>query len=114
MVLDWENSGPGLPAQELGLVLFDVGLGEPDRMTRLYAAYVDAGGPGRLCAASDLSVVVAQLGHIGEIGCRSWLASTTEEERRHNERWVREFVDEPLTLREVEQIVAAVSSPRRT
>ena len=95
-------------------MLFDFGLGEPDRMATLYAAYVDAGGPGRLTAPSDLTVVVAQLGHIAEIGCRQWLASTTEEERRHNEGWVREFLDEPLTLREVERIVAAVSSPRRS
>ena len=58
--------------------------------------------------------MVAQLGHIAEIGCRRWLASTSDEERRHNERWVREFLDEPLTLREVEQILAALSSPRPT
>ncbi len=114
LVLDWENSGPGAPGQELGLALFDVGLGEPDRMATLYTSYVDAGGPGRLVEPSDLAVVIAQLGHIGEIGCRTWLASATEADRRHNEAWVREFVDEPLTLRVVEQIVAAVSSPRRT
>jgi hypothetical protein len=114
VVLDWENSGPGAPGQELGLALFDVGLGEPDRMAALYTSYVDAGGPGRLVEPSDLAVVVAQLGHIGEMGCRRWLASATEADRRHNEAWVREFVDEPLTLREVEQIVAAVSSPPRT
>ena len=114
VVLDWENSGPGAPGQELGLLLFDVGLGEPDRMAALYTAYVDAGGPGRVTAPADLSVVVAQLGHIAEIGCRRWLASTTTKEKAHNERWVREFLDEPLTLREVERIVSAVSSPRRT
>ena len=103
VVLDWENSGPGDPAKELGLVLFDFGLGDPERMAALYTAYVEAGGPGGSAEPADLSVVVAQLGHIGEIGCRRWLASATQEERAHNEAWVREFVDEPLTLREVER-----------
>jgi Ser/Thr protein kinase RdoA (MazF antagonist) len=118
VVLDWENSGPGDPTQELGLVLFDLGGGDPARIAALHAAYVEAGGPGRVTAPSDLTVVVAQLGHIAELGCHRWLASETDAERAHNEGWVREFLDEPLTLGEVEKIVASagqgVSSPRRS
>lgn len=113
VVLDWENSGPGSPSQELATVLFDFGDGDAGRMRDLYTAYVDAGGPGRITRPGDLTVLVAQLGHIAEIGCERWLASTTDGERARNERWVREYVDEPVTLAVVDTILDAVSSPRR-
>jgi Ser/Thr protein kinase RdoA (MazF antagonist) len=110
VVLDWESSGPGAPAQELGMVLFDLGLGEPDRIAALHTAYVDSGGPGRVTRPADLTVLVAYLGHITQEGCRRWLASTTDEERRHNEAWVREGLDDPVTLATVELILDAVGS----
>jgi len=111
-VLDWENSGPGEPSLELGAALVEFGLEDPARIGALHAAYVDAGGPGRVTGPADLSMVVAQLGHIGELGCRRWLADASE--REHLEGWVREFVDEPVTPATVERILAAVSSPRLT
>jgi Ser/Thr protein kinase RdoA (MazF antagonist) len=115
-VLDWENSGPGEPSLELGVVLFEFGLGDPARIRDLYAAYVDEGGPGRVTGPADLTMLVAQLGHIAEIGCRRWLAATDPDERRHLEGWVREYVDEPVTLETVTTILDAVggfSSRRR-
>jgi hypothetical protein len=59
-------------------------------------------------------MVVAQLGHIAEVGCERWLASTTDAERDHNESWVREYLDDPVTPAKVELVLDAVSSPRRT
>ena len=94
-------------------MLFDFGLGDPRRMRDLYAAYVDAGGPGRITRPRDCTVLVAQLGHIAVLGCERWLASTTEDERAHTEAWVREYVDEPVTLAVVDAILDAVSSRRR-
>ena len=114
MVLDWENSGPGHPSRELGCAVFEFGLGEPDRVAALHRAYVVAGGPGRLTQPGDFTMLVAQLGHITEIGCERWLMSTTDAERRHNEAWVRESVDDPVTSATIESMLAAVSSPRRT
>lgn len=113
VVLDWENAGPGNPSQELACVLFDFGLGDQRRMRDLYAAYVDAGGPGRITRPGDCTVLVAQLGHIAVLGCERWLASTTEDERAHTEAWVREYVDEPVTPAVVDAILDAVSSRRR-
>ena len=113
VVLDWENAGPGTPSQELACVLFDFGLGDPRRMCDLYAAYADAGGPGRITRPGDCTVLVAQLGHIAVLGCERWLGSTTEVERVHTEAWVREYVDEPVTLAVVDAILGAVSSRRR-
>ncbi len=109
VVLDWENSGPGDVNGELACALFEYGLGQADRMRALYAAYVDAGGPGRLSDRGDLTMLVAQLGHIARIGCERWLASSTDQERARNADWVGEFLDEPVTLEAVDRILLAVS-----
>ncbi len=107
VVLDWENSGPGDPAGELGVVLFEFGQGDPDRMRDLFASYVEAGGPARLRAPGDLTMLVAQAGHIAQIGCERWLKATTDEERADNAAWVGEFLDEPVTVATVEAILDA-------
>ena len=107
VVLDWENAGPGSPTQELGVALFEFGCGEPARMQALYAAYVAAGGPGRLAGPEDLTMLVAQTGHIAQEGCRRWLAAGTESARADNADWVAEFLDEPVTAHVVEAILRA-------
>jgi Ser/Thr protein kinase RdoA (MazF antagonist) len=109
VALDWENSGPGDVNGELGCALFEYGLGEPDRMRTLYAAYVDAGGPGRLADRGDLTMLVAQLGNIARVGCERWLTSSTDQERAGNAAWVREFLDEPVTVESVDRILLAVN-----
>lgn len=107
-VLDWENSGPGDVTGELGCVLFEYGLGNPDRMRALYAAYLDAGGPGRLTERGDLTMLVAQTGNIARVGCERWLSATTDEERADNADWVAEFLDEPVTVETIDRILLAV------
>ena len=32
MLLDWESAGPESPSHELGMVIFEYGLGDPSRM----------------------------------------------------------------------------------
>jgi Ser/Thr protein kinase RdoA (MazF antagonist) len=108
VALDWENSGPGDVNGELGCALFEYGLGEPDRMRTLYAAYVEAGGPGRLVDRGDLTMLVAQTCHIARVGCERWLASTTDEQRADNADWVGEFLDEPVTVDAVDRILRSV------
>ena len=109
VALDWENSGPGDVNGELGCALFEYGLGEPDRMRTLYAAYVAAGGPGRLAGRGDLTMLVAQLGNIARVGCERWLTSTTDQEWTRNLDWVTEFLDEPVTVETVDRILLAVN-----
>jgi Ser/Thr protein kinase RdoA (MazF antagonist) len=109
VVLDWENSGPGDVNGELGCALFEYGLGEADRMRTLYAAYLDAGGPGRLTDRGDLTMLVAQLGNIARIGCERWLASSTDRERTRNADWVCEFLNEPVTVETVDRILLAIN-----
>ncbi|MFN8194639.1 MAG: phosphotransferase [Nocardioidaceae bacterium] len=108
VVLDWENAGPGDPSQELGPVLYEFGLGDSSRTAQLWEAYVEAGGPGRPRGPDDLGMLVAQLGHILEIGCESWLAATDDPQRAGHEAWVREYLDDPPTRSRLLGILAAL------
>ncbi len=109
VVLDWENSGPGDVNGELGCALFEYGLGEPDRMRTLHAAYLDAGGPGRLADRGDLTMLVAQMGHIAQFGCERWLTSSTDQDRALNAGWVAEYLNEPVTVETVDRLLLAVN-----
>ncbi len=109
VVLDWENSGPGDVAGELGCAVFEYGLRDPDRMRALCAAYHDAGGPGRLTERGDLTMLVAQTSNITRVGCERWLSATTDEERASNADWVAEFLDEPVTVETIDRILLAVT-----
>ena len=80
-IIDWDNAGPGDPSRELALVLFEFGRGRPDRLETLYAAYLAAGGPGRVSTEADFSVVIAQLHHICELHLRRWLRARPERGR---------------------------------
>ena len=107
-IVDWENAGAASPAQELGVAAYEYGAGEPGRIAALHRAYVEAGGPGRLREPADLTMLVAQLLHIVQVGCERWLASTTDEDRADNAAWVAEFLDDPVTVPVVDALLAAV------
>jgi aminoglycoside phosphotransferase (APT) family kinase protein len=108
-VIDWEDSGLADPSQELGLVLFEYSCGETGRARDLYEAYVDAGGPGRIERPNNFSMIIAQLGHIGEISCERWLDPSRSAEQRHNAARVDEFLSLPLTLQMIDDLLDAVS-----
>ena len=108
VIFDWENAGAGSPSHELGVAAYEYGVGDPERVRALYRAYVESGGPGRLREPADLTMVSAQLAHILQIGCERWLAATDDHDRADNERWVREFLDDPVTVPAVEAVLDAV------
>lgn len=107
-IVDWENAGPASPTQELAVAAYEYGCGDPARIAALHRAYVEAGGPGRVCEPADLTMLVAQLTHILQIGCERWLRSTTETERGDHASWVAEFLDDPITRPVVDSLLAAV------
>jgi len=108
-VIDWENSGLADPSQELAVVLFEYGRGQADRVRLLHEAYVHSGGPGRVHQPSDFSMVIAQLGHIGEIACQRWLDPSRVDERPRNESRIDEFLTERLTIDAIDETLAAVA-----
>jgi hypothetical protein len=62
------------------------------------------GGPGRVTGPADFAMPIAQLTHILEAGCRGWLAARTDADRADNEAWVHEYLDRPLTMRQIEAL----------
>jgi Ser/Thr protein kinase RdoA (MazF antagonist) len=111
-VIDWENSGPADPNQELGMVLFEFANGDARRAGKLYEAYLGAGGPGRVDRPGHFSMAIAQLHHIAEMDCEAWLDPTVSpaERERHGGR-IAEFIARPLTRAVIDDILAAL--PRR-
>jgi Ser/Thr protein kinase RdoA (MazF antagonist) len=105
-VFDWENAGAANPGQELAGVLFEFAHLEPRRGRELYEAYVKAGGPGRVRRPADFSMLIAQLGHIGERACRLWLADV---ERDRILGTVEEFVADPLTRDVIDRLLKAIA-----
>ena len=104
-VFDFDNAGLADPAQELALVLVEFADDDLARARTIQEAYADAGGPGTIEGPGDFAMVIAQLSHIVEEGCRRWLASTDDEARGDNEGWVREFIDRPLTPGVIERLL---------
>ena len=109
-IIDWENCGLADPSQELGCVLFEFGAGDPVRARALYQSYLANGGPGRVDRPGHFSMLIAQLGHIGEIACRDWLAPNVRSpDRSDSAAWFAEFVDRPHHRVVLQEILDAIS-----
>lgn len=95
-IIDWENCGLADPGQELACVLFEFAGDDPARAKALYGSYLDHGGPGRVTGPGDFSMLIAQLGHIGETACRDWLEPNIRSpDRNESAAWFAELVDRP-------------------
>jgi aminoglycoside phosphotransferase (APT) family kinase protein len=104
-VIDWENSGPADPNQELGCVLFT----DPGRARALAEAYRQAGGPAAVDRRGHFSMLIAQLGHINEMAATDWLEPNSRSPQRADAAaWIGESLDEPHTREVLETILAAV------
>jgi Ser/Thr protein kinase RdoA (MazF antagonist) len=97
-VIDWENSGPADPSQELGCVLFEFARRDLGRARALVDAYRATGGPATVSRRGHFSMLIAQLGHIAEIAATDWLEPNLRSpERAGSEAWIGEVLDEPHT-----------------
>jgi len=107
-VIDWENSGPADPSQELGCVLFEFARADPGRVRALTDAYQQAGGPATVNRRGHFSMLIAQLGHINELAATDWLHPNPRSPRRADaEAWIGETLDEPYTRQLLDTILAA-------
>lgn len=109
-VIDWENSGPADPSQELGCVLFEFARSDPGRARALMKAYRDAGGPAAVNQRGHFSMLIAQLGHITQAAATDWLTPNPRSPQRADAAaWVGETLDEPHTRELLKTILRAVS-----
>ena len=108
-VIDFENSGLADPSQELACVLYEFAGGRPDRAKLLYDAYRDSGGPGRVERPGHFTMLIAQLGHIGERACLDWLEPNVRSpDRSDSAAWFAEFVDRPHHRVVLQEILDAI------
>jgi Ser/Thr protein kinase RdoA (MazF antagonist) len=106
-VFDFDNAGPADPSREVAMVVFEFGRGDAVRQRRLYAAYLDAGGAGRITGRADFALPVAQLHHIGHRHLRMWLTARDSEGRARSLAGIEEFLGEPLLLADVDRALEA-------
>jgi len=110
-VIDWENSGPADPSQELGCVVFEYARADPGRARALTAAYRDAGGPATVSRRGHFSMLIAQLGHITEIAATDWLEPNARSPQRSDSAaWIAECLDEPHTRALLDTLLAGICS----
>jgi Ser/Thr protein kinase RdoA (MazF antagonist) len=108
-VIDWENSGPADPSQELGCVLFEFARADPGRIRALTGAYRHAGGPAAVNRRGHFSMLIAQLGHITEIAATDWLTPNPRSpQRADSAAWISEVLNEPHTRELLDTILEAV------
>ena len=109
-VIDWENSGPADPSQELGCVLFEFARADPGRARALIDAYRAAGGPATVSRRGHFSMLIAQLGHITEIAATDWLEPNARSpDRADSAAWIGEVLDEPHTRELLDGLLEAAS-----
>lgn len=104
-VVDFDNAGPGDPTRELAMVLFEFARTSRARSHRLVSSYDAAGGPGRVDRAEDFGLTIAQLHHIGRYQVLGWLEARDPEARARAHAGVREFLDDPFLLADVERLL---------
>jgi Ser/Thr protein kinase RdoA (MazF antagonist) len=108
-VIDWENSGPADPAQELACVLFEFARDDPGRARALHDAYRRRGGSATLDRRGQFTMLIAQLGHITEIAAGDWLQPNARSPRRSDSAaWIGEVLEEPHTRALLETLLHAV------
>ncbi len=108
-VIDWEDSGPADPSQELGCVLFEFARTDAGRARALTNAYWEAGGPATVNRRGHFSMLIAQLGHLTEIAATDWLEPNLRSpDRADSAAWIGEVLDEPHTRELLDTLLGAV------
>jgi hypothetical protein len=87
------------------MVLFEFARTDRDRLAALVTAYEAAGGTARVRGHEDFGLTIAQLHHIGRYQVLGWLHARDPEARARAHAGVREFVDDPFRLADVERLV---------
>jgi thiamine kinase-like enzyme len=108
-IIDFDNAGPADPSREIGMLLFELGQGDAAREHRLYDAYLEAGGPGRITSRADFALTVAQLHHIGHRHLTMWLAAHDSEARARSLAGIEEFLGQPFLLPDVDRLVGELA-----
>lgn len=108
-VLDWENSGPGLPGQELAQALTEFGLSDPVALRELAGGYADAGGPGRLTGLESFAMTYAVQANLLAFYAERALTGDPAD-RPHSDWRVETMVEGLVTVAGATEILAIVGT----
>ena len=110
-LIDWDNCGPADPSREVALILFEFGRGDHRRSRAIYQSDLDNGCPGRITREDDFSMLIAQIGHIGEMHLRRWLRLPLgAPERVREEAGIEEFLGDAVRRSTIQDILDAVAT----
>ncbi len=114
VVVDWDNLGPAVPGRELARALFhwfcDGPAPDLPAMRAMYAAYVRAGGPGRITGPADFTMLHAS--GLNFLLTQTRVALDPAAEPRHR-AWAEREIDEALRLLPTpRQLAAALAITR--
>ena len=108
-VIDWDNHGLAGASQELAFVVWSFAGGRADRARTIVDSYRASGGPGRLRAPGDFTMLIATLGHINERACARWLEHPPgDPERARMAALFGETVADPFTRSVIADLLDAV------
>ena len=108
-VLDWENSGPGHPGQELAQTLTEFGLSDPAAIRELAAGYAEADGPGRLTGLESFAMTYAVQANLLAFYAERALTGEAAD-RPHSDWRVESMVDGLVTVAGATEILTLVGA----
>ena len=107
-VIDWDNHGLAGASQELAFVTWAFAAARPERAHDIVRSYAEDGGPGRLQAHGDFTMLIATLAHINERACDRWLDHPPDDpERARMAALFGESVADPLTRATIDHLLQA-------
>ena len=115
VVVDWDDVGPAAPAREIAAALFDWfcpgPVADPTAMAQMYAAYLDAGGPGLITGPADFSMLLAA--RLNFLLLQTRIALDPAAEQRHRQ-WAEREIEEALQILPAPgQLAAALALARK-
>lgn len=111
VVLDWENSGPAQPEQELAAIVADIAMDVTLPAARdVYVSYLATGGPARVTGVPDFASAAAIQGHLLQFYSRRALdPGGTQDNRARACRRLDHMTRQPLTLARVGRLLSLLA-----
>jgi Ser/Thr protein kinase RdoA (MazF antagonist) len=107
VIVDWENSGPELPEQELASAVAEF-VGDPLDTAAFLHPYAEAGGTARLRDRSSFAMVlIVQSALVRTYAERALDSSSTEEDRARSAHWVVDIAEHAFTVERIDRWLEA-------
>ncbi len=107
VVVDWENSGPELPEQELASAVAEF-VADPGGTATFLRAYAEAGGPALLRDRSSFAMVVTvQSALVRTYAERALDPDFSDEDRARSAHWVRDIAAQVFTIERIDRWLEA-------